>query len=121
MGKLKTPDWILKGYDSEENHRIVVEDLEAEDRIRLKNKDKPIWRTRGRYRKQAKRRINRLKRNYRSKNETTFSTLKRVNGSTIRSIKVSMQNKEVLLKEIVYNANRLIKSVLELMEEVYCA
>jgi hypothetical protein len=32
-----------------------------------------------------------------------------------------MQNKEVLFKEIVYNANRLIKSFLELIKEVYCA
>lgn len=108
-----------KGYDAEENHRMVVEDLEAEDRIRLKNKDKPIWKTSGEYRKKAKRRIKRLRRNHRSKNETTFSVLKRVNGSTIRSIKVGMQNKEVLLKEIVYNANRLIKSLFDFLKEVY--
>ena len=118
--KIKSLD-ADKGYDAEENHRLVVEDLQAEDRIRLKNKDKPIWKTRGRYRKQAKRRIKRLIRNYRSKNETTFSTLKRVNGSTIRSIKVSMQNKEVLFKEIVYNAGRTVKNFIELLKEVYCA
>lgn len=104
-----------KGYDSEENHRIVVEDLLAEDRIRIKNKDKPIWKTQGWYRKKAKRRIKRLKRNYRSKNETTFSVLKRVNGSTIRSVKVNMQNKEVLFKEIIYNAHRIINSFLDFL------
>lgn len=93
-----------RGYDAEENHRTAVEDLGAEDRIKLKNRDVPIHRTRGRYRKKAKMRIKRLKRNYRSKNESTYSTLKRVNGSMIRSIKVSMQNKEVLFKEIAYNA-----------------
>ncbi len=118
--KIKSVD-ADKGYDAEENHRLVVEDLQAEDRIMLKNKDKPIWRTKGEYRKKAKRRIKRLRRNYRSKNETTFSVLKRVNGSTVRSIRVSMQNKEVLLKEIVYNANRLIKYLFDLFEEVYCA
>ena len=116
--KIKSVD-ADKGYDSEENHRMVVEYLQAEDRIRLKYKDKPIWRTRGRYRKAAKRRIKRLKRNYRSKNETVISVLKRVNGSTVRSIKVGMQNKEVLLKEISYNTNRLIKSVLEFIKEFY--
>jgi len=108
-----------KGYDAEENHRMVVEELQAEDRIRLKNKDKPIWKTSGEYRKKAKRRIKRLRRNHRSKNETTFSVLKRVNGSTIRSIKVSMQNKEVLFKEIVYNANRLIGYFIDFLKEVY--
>ena len=65
-----------KGYDAEENHRLVVEDLQAEDRIRLKNKDKPIWKTSGEYRKKAKRRIKRLRRNHRNKNETAFSVLK---------------------------------------------
>lgn len=108
-----------KGYDAEENHRFVVEDLQAEDRIRLKNKDKPIWKTSGEYRKKAKRRIKRLRRNYRSKNETTFSVLKRVNGSTIRSIKVVMQNKEVLFKEIVYNANRIINYIIEFLKDFY--
>ena len=97
----------------------MVEDLEAEDRIRLKNKDKPIWRTRGQYRKKQKRRIKKLRRNYRSKNESTISILKRVNGSTVRSIRVSMQNKEVLFKEIVYNTNRLIKYFLDFLKEVY--
>ncbi len=63
--------------------------------------------------------LKRLRRNHRSKNETTFSVLKRVNGSTIRSIKVSMQNKEVLLKEIVYNANRLIGYFIDFLKEVY--
>lgn len=108
-----------KGYDAEENHEFVVEELCAEDRIRLKNKDKPIWKTSGAYRKKAKRRIKRLRRNYRSKNETVFSVIKRLNGSTVRSIKVSMQNKEVLFKEIAYNANRLVKSVLDFFKEVY--
>ena len=79
-----------KGYDSEENHRIVVEDLEAKGRIRLKNKDVPIHRTKGIYRKKAKRRIKRLRANYRSKNETVFSVIKRIEGSMIRSRSVSM-------------------------------
>lgn len=98
-----------KGYDSEENHKLVVEELQAEDRIRLKNKEVPIHRTKGTYRKKAKRRINRLRANYRSKNETVFSVVKRIEGSMIRSINVGMQNKELVFKEIAYNANRLVK------------
>ena len=110
-----------KGYDSEENHRLVVEELGAEDRIRMKNKDVPIYRTKGIYRKMAKRRIKRLRANYRSKNETTFSVIKRISGSMIRSRNVSMQNKEVLFKEIVYNANRLIKNIIFSVEDFYRA
>ena len=109
-----------KGYDKEENHRIVVEELQAEDRIRVKNKDVPIHRTKGEYRKKAKRRIKRLRANYRSKNETIFSVLKRIQGSAIRSVKVSMQNKEMVFKEIAYNAGRLIK-FLFLVEDFYRA
>lgn len=103
--KIKSVD-ADKGYDKEENHKLVVEELQAEDRIRVKNKDVPIHRTKGEYRKKVKRRM--LRANYRSKQETIFSSLKRIEGSTIRSIKVSMQNKEMLFKEIAYNAGRLI-------------
>jgi hypothetical protein len=74
-----------KGYDSEENHKFVVEELNAEDRIKMRNKDVPIYRTKGVYRKKAKRRIKRLRANYRSKNETVFSVIKRIEGSTVRS------------------------------------
>ena len=110
-----------KGYDSEENHRIVVEELGAEDRIRIKNKDVPIHRTKGEYRKKAKRRINRLRANYRSKNETINSVIKRTEGSMIRSRNVGMQNKELLFKEIAYNANRLIKNIMLCVKEFYRA
>lgn len=116
--KIKSCD-ADKGYDSEENHRIVVEELEAEDRIRLKNKDVPVYRTKGVYRKKAKRRIKRLRANYRSKNETIFSVIKRIQGSMIRSRNVSMQNKELLFKEIAYNASRLIKNIIFSVEEFY--
>ncbi len=100
-----------KGYDSEENHKLVAEDLLAEDRIRLKYREVPIHRTKGTYRKKAKRRIKRLRANYRSKNETIFSVIKRIEGSMIRSRKVCMQNKELLFKEIAYNADRLVKII----------
>ena len=100
-----------KGYDSEENHEKVVEELHAEDRIKLRNKDVPAWRTKGEYRKKAKRRINRLKANYRSINETIFSVIKRINGSTIRSLNSGMQNREILFKEIAYNATRILNYI----------
>src|SRR3989344_1347289 len=67
-----------KGYDKEDHHRLVVEELQAEDRIRVKNKDVPIHRTKEEYRKKVKRRIKKLRANYRSKNETIFSVLKRI-------------------------------------------
>ncbi|HLC72983.1 MAG TPA: hypothetical protein VJH37_05370 [Candidatus Nanoarchaeia archaeon] len=67
-----------KGYDSEKNGRIIVEELEAEDRIKIRNKDIPVHRTQGRYRKKFKRRCGRLRTNYRSKDETIFSAIKKL-------------------------------------------
>jgi hypothetical protein len=98
-----------KGYDAEVNHALVVEELGAEDRMRLKNKDLPISRTYGRYRKKAKRRIHRLRRNHRAKCETVNSVIKRLMGATVRASTVAMQNKEIKWKEIAYNAYRLAK------------
>ncbi|MBS3156915.1 hypothetical protein J4442_01950 [Candidatus Woesearchaeota archaeon] len=69
--KIKSVD-SDKGYDKEEYHKFVVEELKAEDRMRIKNKDVPIHRTKGECRKKAKRRIKRFRANYRSKNETVF-------------------------------------------------
>jgi hypothetical protein len=43
-----------KGYDNEENHVLVGEDLKAYSII-PPNRYVPIWRTHGRYRKQMKR------------------------------------------------------------------
>lgn len=111
-----------KGYDSEKNHEFAVEKLKAEDRIRVKNKEVPIYRTKGKYRKKAKRRINKLRANYRSKIESINSAMKRIEGSTVRGIKVSMQNKETLFKELAYNADRLskiYKIIISCLEEFY--
>lgn len=110
-----------KGYDSEENHRLVVEVLGAEDRMKLKNAGLPISRTWGRYRKKAKKRIKRLRANYRAKNETVFSVEKRICGSTVRSVKVLMQNREMLFKDIAYNAHRLASIFAQISEDFYRA
>ena len=99
-----------KGYTKEGLRKLVVEECGAEDRIKVKNPEVPIWRTRGEYLKKAKRR--KLRANYRSLCETYHSVLKRVTGSTVRSIKVSMQNKEVAFKVLACSALRRAMSYL---------
>lgn len=99
-----------KGYTKEKLRKIVVEECSAEDRIKVKNPEVPIWRTRGKYLKRAKRR--KLRANYRSLCETYHSVLKRITGSTVRSIKVSMQNKEVAFKVLACSALRRAMSSL---------
>ena len=99
-----------KGYTKEGLRKLVVEECGAEDRIKVKNPEVPIWRTRGEYLKKAKRR--KLRANYRSLCETYHSVLKRVTGSTVRSIKVNMQNKEVAFKVLACSALRRAMSYL---------
>lgn len=93
-----------KGYTKEELRQLVVEECNAEDRIKAKNPEVPIWRTSGEYLKKAKRR--KLRANYRSLCETYHSVLKRVTGSTVRAITVRMQNKEVGFKVLSCSALR---------------
>ena len=45
-----------KGYDAEYNHAYINEAMNARDHIKLKNKEVPVRRTKGTYRKKAKRR-----------------------------------------------------------------
>lgn len=93
-----------KGYTKEALRKLVVEKCHAEDRIKFKNPDVPIWRTEGQYLKRAKRR--KLRANYRSLCETFHSVLKRVMGSCVRAVIVRMQNREVGFKVLACSALR---------------
>lgn len=104
-----------KGYSKEELRKVVVEECLAEDRIKFKNADVPIPRTKGKYLKRAKRR--KLRANYRSLCETYHSVLKRITGSTVRAVKVSMQNKEVAFKVLVCSALRRV--TISLFKELF--
>ena len=99
-----------KVYTKENLRKIVVEECNAEDRIKVKNPEVPIWKTQGKFLKKAKRR--KLRANYRSLCETYHSVLKRVTGSTVRSIQVKMQNKEVAFKVLACSALRRAMSSL---------
>ena len=85
-----------KGYTKEELRQLVVEECQAQDRIKVKNQEVPIWRTEGQFLKSAKR--HKLKANYRALCESYHSVLKRVTGSTVRSITTRMQNRQVSFK-----------------------
>lgn len=99
-----------KGYTGEPLRRFVVEKCGAEDRIKVKNPEVPIWRTKGECLKKAKRK--KLRANYRSLCETYHSVAKRIMGSTVRAIKVGMQNKEVAFKVLACSALRRATSSL---------
>ena len=109
--KIKTV-YADRGYDSEYNFEYVIETIKAKPFIKIKNKDIPINRTRGEYRKKAKRKllnpIGRPRKNYRNITETIFSVVKRKIGSYVSAITPFMQRNEILYKAIAYNILRLI-------------
>lgn len=104
-----------KGYTGEPLRELVVDECGAEDRIKVKNPEVPIWRTTGKYLKRAKKR--QLQRNYRSLCETYHSVLKRVTGSTVRAITTRMQNKEVAFKVLACSALR--RAISSLFKELF--
>lgn len=98
-----------KGYDGEKRHRIVAEELQCQDRIKLKNIDIPIHRTTGEYRKKCKR--HKYRANYRSLCET-YHAQKRVVGSTVRATTTRMQNQEVRFKILAIATLRKVGGIL---------
>lgn len=98
-----------KGYDSEENHTLVRDTLGAHSIIPPRYQETPIHRTRGRYRKEMKRGYDKKTYNQRVKTETVNSVVKRKMGDNIYSRKVKMQNRELDLRYIAYNARRSVQ------------
>ena len=104
-----------KGYDSEDNHVLVREELHAFSVIPARCEHVPIWKTHGRYRKQMKRGYSKLLYNQRNKDETILSVIKRLFGEHITSRLVRTQNRELCLRCITYNMHRLTNLVIILM------
>ena len=96
-----------KGYDSEDNHLLVREDLHAFSVIPARYEHVPIWTTHGRYRKQMKRGYCKVLYNQRNKDETIISVIKRLFGEHITSRLVRTQNRELSFRCIAYNTHRL--------------
>jgi hypothetical protein len=97
-----------KGYDSEDNHVLVREELYAFSVIPSRYEHVPIWRTHGKYRKQMKRGYSKLLYNQRNKDETIISVIKRLfGGEHITSRLVRTQNRELSFRCIAYNTHRL--------------
>ncbi|MEM3243359.1 MAG: hypothetical protein QXP63_02445, partial [Conexivisphaerales archaeon] len=90
------------------NHVLLREELGAMSIIPARNEDVPVWRTKGRYRKEMKRGYSKKKYHQRSMVETIFSVIKRTMGDEIRSVKTVAQNNEMRAKIIGYNAARIV-------------
>jgi Transposase DDE domain len=98
-----------KGYDAEKNHELLRDEFHALSIIPTRHEEVPIWRTRGKYRKQMKRGYSKKTYHQRSKDETIFSVIKRTMGDEVRSVKTRGQNNEMRMKVISYNAARIVR------------
>jgi hypothetical protein len=97
-----------KGYDDEDNHELLRDELHALSVIPARQDYVPVWRTRGRYRKEMKRGYSAKTYHQRSKDETIFSVVKRTMGDEVRSVRTKGQNNEIRLRMIAYNAMRIV-------------
>jgi hypothetical protein len=104
-----------KGYDSEENHLLVREDLHAFSIIPARYEHVPIWRTRGRCRKEMKCGYSKLLYNQRNKDETIMSVIKRLFGEHLMSRLTRTQNRELSFRCITYNMHRLTNLITLMM------
>ena len=86
-----------KGYDSEDNHVLVREELHAFSVIPARYEHVPIWKTHGKVQ------------------ETIISVIKRLFGEHITSRLVRTQNRELSFRCIAYNMHRLTNLVIILM------
>ena len=110
-----------KGYNSEDNHLLVRESLLAFSVIPIQYEHVPIWRTRGKYRKQMKRGYSRLLYNQRNKDETIISVIKRLFGEHVTSRLVRTQNRELSFRCIAYNTHRLTNlTIITWFVKPYC-
>jgi hypothetical protein len=104
-----------KGYDSEDNHQLVRETLQALSLIPARYEHVPIWRTHGKYRKQMKRGYSKLLYNQRNKDETIMSVIKRLFGEHLMSKLIRTQNRELSFRCITYNMHRLTNLIILMM------
>jgi Transposase DDE domain len=102
-----------KGYDSEENHILVRENLNGFSIIPPRYENVSIWKTHGKYRKEMKRGYNKILYNQRNKDETIVSVIKRLFGEhIITSTLVRMQNRELIFRCIAYNVHRMLNLII---------
>jgi len=99
-----------KGYDSETNHKAVFQ-AGKQSLIYLKYMGLPSYKTKGEYRKKAKREFEQGLYTQREITESIFSSLKRKYGSKLRARNFKTQKVELLFKILSYNVERSIRDI----------
>jgi transposase len=98
-----------RGYDSEENARFLIEEIKCTPLILQKNMLKPLEKCKGENRRELRETFDYGEYLKRNKIEAIFSALKRKYGSCLSTRKVKTQEKELTLKIIIYNIEKMMK------------
>jgi hypothetical protein len=118
----KSDSYVLdKGYDSEEIHRLIRDDLNAYSLIPLRTRKRK--RVGGHYRRELSHSFDVSLYHRRNLVETVFSVLKRKFGESLKARKFHGQIKELKVKLILYNISKIIHTILIwiIREEFYRA
>jgi hypothetical protein len=109
VARFITIDTVIgdKGFDAQKNHTLVHE-FGALLITPLRNKDVPVWKTKGEDRKNLKRHFPKKKYNKRSKKETVWSVVKQKFGDAVTALTFHMQKIELLCKYLAYNIDRIL-------------
>jgi transposase len=107
----KSEAYVLdKGYDSEDIHRLIRDDLNAYSLIPVRTRKRK--RISGVYRRELARSFDQTRYHQRNKVETVFSVLKRKFGEALKARKFQAQIKELKIKLILYNISKIILAIL---------
>ena len=99
-----------KGYDSEEIHALIREEIKADSIVPLRERKRK--KIKGKYRKQLYLIFDNNRYNRRNIVEAIISVVKRKFGETIRARKIYNQVKEIKIKLIVYNINKKVVQII---------
>ena len=97
-------------YDSEKNHKFVIEKLNADSLIKIR-KIRPGYHRKGRFRRKVASLFNlkghRKKYNMRSIVECVFSVVKRCLSRVVKSFKSNLKRIDLMLRLLAYNIRRM--------------
>ena len=110
----KSDTYVLdKGYDSEDIHRLIRDDLTAYSLIPLS--DRKRKRISGYHRRELSRAFDLTLYHRRNLVETVFSGLKRKFGESLKARQFLSQIKELKIKLILYNISKIILAIVILI------
>ena len=107
----KSDAYVLdKGYDSEDIHKLIRDDLNSYSLIPVRTRQRK--RISGFYRRELSRSFDQMQYHRRNLVETVFSVLKRKFGESLKARNFRNQIKELKIKLILYNISKIILMLL---------